>query len=94
MDACDSAGAARRILAAVEAGNLAGLEAELDRPLCAPANLPSENAERWELLDAIAGEMRLTLRRMRLRAIAHFEGVEVNVRLLRHLAGYTPALLT
>jgi hypothetical protein len=94
MDSCDPAGAARRILAAMEAGNLAWLEAELDRPLCMPADLPSENAERWELLDAIAGAMRLTLCRMRRNTIAHFEGIEVNLRLLRHLAGETPAVLT
>lgn len=83
---CDSAQAARRLLLAVESGNLAGLESELDRLWSMPAGLPPDTAERWELLEAVAGQMRGTLARMRRRSIDRFEGAEVHLRLLRHLA--------
>jgi len=94
MEACDPAGEARRILAAVEAGELTHLEAELRQPLRTPVGLPSETAERWELLEAIAAEMRRAFRRMRLHAATRLEGIEVNTCLLRHLAGNTPPALT
>ncbi|HOL73562.1 MAG TPA: hypothetical protein PLA43_17125 [Bryobacteraceae bacterium] len=94
MEAYDLAGEARRILAAVEAGKLTDLEAELYQPLRAPDGLPSEAAERWELLEAIAAEMRRAFRRMRLHAATQLEGIEVNTRLLRHLAGNSPPAVT
>ncbi|MGE5571220.1 MAG: hypothetical protein ACM3S5_19475 [Rhodospirillales bacterium] len=94
MEVYDPAGEARRILAAVEAGELRDLEAELQQPLHPPAGLPSEAAERWELLEAIAAEMRRAFRRMRLHASTRLEGIEVNTWLLRHLAGNTPPALT
>ncbi|MGA2328447.1 MAG: hypothetical protein ABSH05_19385 [Bryobacteraceae bacterium] len=90
----DSALAAGRILGAVQSGNLAGLESELDRARSMPTGLPPDTAERWELLDAVAGQMRLTLERLRRRSIDRYEGAEVHLGLLLHLAGKTPAALT
>ena len=82
----DSAHAAVRILEAAQSGDLAGLETELDRPRSWPADLPPETAERWELLDAVACQMRSSLERMRRRTTDRLEGAEVHLRLLRHLA--------
>jgi hypothetical protein len=87
VNTCDSAGAAKQLLSAVEAGNLARLAAELEHTPAPPAGLAAADAERWELLDAIAGDLRRTLRRMRLHALKELDGFEVNARLLRHLAG-------
>jgi hypothetical protein len=81
MTCCDSALAARRILAAVEAGNNTGLEAQLLQARSAPENLPAGSAERWELLDAIAGWMVRSLRRK-----VRIDDAGVHLRLLRHLA--------
>ncbi len=87
VHASDSAEAARRILAAVEAGSLVRLEAELELSRCSPSELPPGSAERWDLLDALTTDLRLALRRARQRALTALEAVEVHVRLLRHLAG-------
>lgn len=92
VNACNSAEAAKRILAAVEAGSLVRLEAELEGSRCAPSDLPPESAERWELLDALTTDLRLALRRKRQHTLTALETVDVHVRLLRHLAGQ--ALLT
>ncbi len=80
---------AGRILLAMQAGDLAGLEGELDRsarlrpssPQC-----PTGILERLELLRAVVEEMRQTLDRLRLRRTDRYEGAEVHLRLLRHLA--------
>lgn len=90
----DSARAADRLLQAVQSGNLAGLESELDRSWSVPEGLPTDSAERWELLEALASQMRSTLVRMRRRSIDRFEGAEVHLRLLRHLAGEDLRVLT
>lgn len=82
----DSAQLAGRILDAFRSGDLPGLEFELQRDRSAPPDLPPDTAERWELLGAVASQMRSTLQRMRRRSISRFEGAEVDLRLLRHLA--------
>jgi hypothetical protein len=82
----DSALLAGRILDAFRSGDLPGLEFELQRDRSAPPDLPPDTAERWELLDAVAGQMHATLQRLRRRSISGFEGAEVHLRLLRHLA--------
>jgi len=61
----DSALLAGRILDALRSGNLPGLELELQRTRSAPLDLPPDSAERWELLDAVAGQMSVTLQRLR-----------------------------
>ncbi len=86
MHACDSAHAARQILAAVETGDSAGLASTLQRIPAPPENLPAASVERWDLLDAIAGQMRRMLRRKQ-----RFDDTGVHLRLLRHLAGMPPA---
>jgi hypothetical protein len=90
----DSALLAGRILDAARSGNLPGLELELQRTRSAPLDLPSDSAERWELLDAVAGQMSVTLQRLRHRSISRLEGAEVYLRLLRHLADHPAASLT
>jgi hypothetical protein len=90
VNACDSAETARQILAAVETGNLRRLEAELKRTPPPPTGLPAAKAEGWELLDAVAGDLRQTLRRLRLHALTGLDGFEVNARLLRHLSECSP----
>lgn len=88
----DSAMAAGKILAAMQAGNLAGLESELQYRWEPPADIPADSAERWELLNAVTCQMRDTLDRIRRRSIDCFEGVEVHVGLLQHLAGHAAAM--
>jgi hypothetical protein len=83
----DSAQAAGRILVACQSGNLPDLESELEWACSPPPALPPDCAERWELLDAVAGQMLATLARMRRGSVDRFEGAEVQLRLLRHLAG-------
>ncbi len=90
----DSGLLAGRILDALRSGNLPGLELELQRTRSAPLDLPSDSAERWELLDAVAGQMSVTLQRLRHRSIRSLEGAEVHLRLLRHLADHPSASLT
>lgn len=84
----DSARTAGRILDAFHAGNLERLESELEQATGPgpPAGLPPEAAERWELLDAIARQMRAAVARTRRRPFDPFEGAEVQCELLRHLA--------
>lgn len=83
----DSARAASRILVACQAGNLPDLEWELVQACLPPPAMPPDSAERWELLDAVASQMLATLARMRRRSADGFEGAEVQLGLLRHLAG-------
>jgi hypothetical protein len=85
--AYDSARAAGRILVACQRGNLPDLKSALDSACSPPPALPPDSAERWELLDAVAGQMLATMARMRRRRLEHFEGAEVQLRLLQHLAG-------
>ena len=85
----DSIWAAGRLLLAIQAGNLAGLESELDRSAelhPSSPDCPTGSLERLELLGAVAGQMRDALTRMRRRRTDRFEGAEVHLRLLSHLA--------
>jgi hypothetical protein len=52
-----------------------------------PRGLPSDAAERWELLDAIAGELRRGIDRIRRQSAKGWEGAEAYLPLLAHLAG-------
>lgn len=85
----DSTWAAGRILLAIQAGNLAGLDGELDRSAKlrpASPHCPAGSLERLELLGAVAQEMQEALHRIRRRRTDRYEGAEVHLRLLRHLA--------
>lgn len=71
-----------RILEAIQDGRVAALERELR------ADFPAgERDEREELLEAVACDLRAALERFRRRRSEHVEGLEVNLELLRHLAG-------
>ncbi len=89
----DSARAAVRILDAAQSGDLDGLEAELDHSLTWPADLSPDRVERWELLDAIAGQMKSAVHRMRRHTTDRLEGAEVHLQLLRHLANGAGAVI-
>ncbi len=90
----DSACIAGRILDALERNNLEGLEAELGRRFTVPPYALPIEGERWELLEAIVRQMRAVLARIRRGSLAHFEGIEVQLLLLRHLAARDGAALT
>jgi len=81
--------AARRLLEAIESGDVARLEGELTRmggePGAGAPALP-DGVERWELLEAVTEGMRGGLRRMRRGASRRLDGARVQLRLLRHLA--------
>jgi len=92
--AYDSANAARRILRAFGAADLAMLEAELEKSaglLPATASLPPDEAERQELLEAVAQAMRGALTHVHRRLGGRLHAGEVHLALLRHLARTAPA---
>jgi hypothetical protein len=81
--------AAGRILLAIQAGDLAGLDGELDRSARlrpSSPHCPTAILERLELLRAVVQEMREALHRMRRQRTDRYEGAEVHLRLLQHLA--------
>jgi len=85
--------AAGKILLAIQAGDVARLESELDRSAelhPSPPDCPTGTLERLELLGAVALQMRDALTRLRRRRTDHYEGAEVHLRLLRHLAQGRP----
>ena len=80
--------AASNIVNAMKLGDIPGLKGELDRAsrLYESGQAPSSfEAERMELLDAIACQMGNSLCRMRQRRAGQLEGAEANLRLLEHL---------
>lgn len=80
---------AGRILAAMQNGDLADLETGLERAERLAANHPQPDPdafEQLELLGAVAGQMRQSISRFGRQLTPHLEGVEVHLRLLRHLA--------
>lgn len=81
-------GLARGILEAVEQGDLSRLEAGLATVEAwrATTRTPVSAIEEMELLEAVAGEMRRSLRRFERRFSPRLEGAGVHLRLLRHLA--------
>lgn len=84
---------ARAILEALKQGRLAALEGVLERSAGLwppPPGLASAEAERRELLDALIGQMRCALQRMRRGLSRRFEGLETVVSLLDHLARTPP----
>lgn len=90
--ACNSTEAARRILAAFDAADLPLMEAELDRSveLLPPLHdLPPAEAERQEVLQAVAAGMRRDMARMRRGLAKHLECAEAQLGLLLHLARLT-----
>ncbi len=89
----DSAESARRILNALRAADLPALDDALRRSaelLPPPAGLPAGEAERRELLAAVADQIRRSLSRMRRRVSRRLEGIEVLLALLLHLARRPP----
>jgi hypothetical protein len=81
--------AAANIMNAVLLGSLPKLEEELDRAalLCdSQASVSSYEAERMELLDAVACHMKNSLGRMRRLSSGPLDGAEASLRLLEHLA--------
>jgi len=81
--------AARRLLEAIESGDVARLERELSRAAVGPGVVEaalSEGFERRELLEAVTEQMRGGLRRMRRGSSRRLDGARVQLRLLRHLA--------
>jgi hypothetical protein len=91
----ESAVAAANIVKAMTLGSVPRLEEELDWASGLHnhgGNLSSYDAERVELLGAIADQMRNSLRRMRRLGEKRLAGAEANLRLLEHLAGYSRSL--
>ena len=84
--------AAGRILAAMESGSLAEVERGLQRAeqLTGVSDSATLAEEQIELLDAVTHQMRHSMRRFERQLTPHIEGVEVFVRLLRHLAQPNP----
>ncbi len=85
--------AANEILRAVRKGDLAALMSGLEQAeqmACYDPQTPSYTAEQLELLGAVATRMRCSLGRFRRRVASHLEGVDLDLRLLHHLAR-TPA---
>ena len=85
--------AANRILTAVRNGNLTALVGGLDHAeqlASHPRQAPSDAAEQLELLGAITTQMQCSIARFRRRLTPHLEGIEVQLRLLRHLARPQP----
>jgi len=88
----ESAQAAGQILTAMRRGSLADLESGLGRAERL-ANSPRawcphavDQVERLELLGAIATQMRRSIGRFAQQLTPHIEGIEVQLRLLGHLA--------
>ena len=89
--------AADRILAAVRAGNLRELETGIERAeqlAVRGRQLETSDGEQMELLGAVAGQMRQSIARFGRRLTPHLEGMEVDIRLLRHLAATSRAVMT
>ncbi len=85
-DPCQAAGS---ILNALRSGSLALLESELERPVEPSGRVPGlapDRMERLELLEAVRVQMRDALTRIRRGLSDRMEGVEVQLRLLQHLA--------
>jgi hypothetical protein len=85
-DPCQAAGS---ILKALRSGSLALLESELERPMEPSGRvlgLAPDRMERLELLEAVRVQMRDALTRMGRGLSDRMEGVEVQLRLLQHLA--------
>ncbi len=84
---------AARLLLAAEHGNLPSLEVELTRAerlaASSQAGLAAGAAERFELLGAVASHMRQSLRRFRGHSGARLDDLEIDLRLLKHLARST-----
>lgn len=81
--------AARRLLEAIESGDVVRLEGELSRVTdepCAGERALPDGLERRELLEAVEEGMRSGIRRMRLGVSLRLDGAGVQLRLLRHLA--------
>jgi hypothetical protein len=89
---------AESLLRTMEQGDVAQLAAELDRVEGVwrhRAAFSSKNAEQLELLNAVAGDLRQSVVRLRKQHSHHLEGVQVHLFLLRHLAhdpGLAPEL--
>ncbi len=82
-------GAAANLLKAMMPGSLPELEAALDHAArFSESQTPAStyDAERLELLGAIAGYMRVSLTRLRQRRTGRLDGFEAGLSLLRHLA--------
>jgi hypothetical protein len=82
---------AGRILAAMQNGDLADLETGLVRAEQLAVNQPQVGGdvlEQLELLGAVAGQMRLSISRFGRQLTPNLEGLEVHLRLLRHLAAH------
>jgi len=85
----ESATMAWRILTAMQAGDLAGLETGRARAEQAAARCQQQGSdalEQLELLGAVAVKMRQSISRFHRHVTPHIEGAEVHVGLLRHLA--------
>lgn len=85
----DPAQDARSILTAFSEGDLGALDRALEHSasLVPPfPDMPAEQAERLELISAIACELRCQVARMRRGLARHLEGAEVMLSLLAHLA--------
>lgn len=88
----ESATLAESLLRTMERGDVTRLAAELDRVEGVwrhRAAFSSKNAEQLELLNAVAGDLRQSVVRLRKQRSEHLEGVQVHLYLLRHLA-YDP----
>lgn len=89
--------AAYQILTAMRAGNLRELETGLEQAeqLAVRGRQPeTSDGEQMELLGAVAGQMRQSIARFGQRLTPHLEGMEVDIRLLRHLAATSRAVMT
>lgn len=89
----ESAQLAQSLLRAMEQGGATRLAAERNRVEGVwrhRATFSSKNAERMELLCAVAGELRQSVVRFQKQRSEHLERVQVRLYLLRHLA-HAPA---
>jgi len=86
---------AGRILTAAHSGDLAGLEAGLERAESADwrASACSGIAEQADLLTAVAARMRHAIRGFRHHLSPPLRGAEIHLRLLEHLAQSSARLL-
>ncbi len=85
-----------QILAAMRRGSIGDLESGLEQAEQLASNREvreTVDGEQIELLGAVAVQMRRSINRFGRRLSPHLEGIEVHLRLLRHLARTAPGAL-